>query len=94
MLIEVRLPKFVFLFGVDAVAFATVTLEGARARTGAAAVRTTAAKVGVSDGRFIVRSKSGRRMVGSSTVTEAHQRARKLGGVAVHADDVVQLEGV
>lgn len=94
MLIEVRLPKFVFLFGVDAFAFATVTLEGARARTGAAAVRTTAAKIGVSDERFIVRSKNGRKVVGGSTVTEAHQRARKLGGVAVHADDVVQLEGV
>lgn len=91
--IEVRLPNF-SLFLADAFAFAAVTLAGARARMGAAAVRTSAAKIGVTDERFTVRSKSGAKVLSEATVAEAHQQARRVGGVALNADDLVLIEGV
>jgi hypothetical protein len=92
--VEVRLPKFVFILGVEAFALAGVTMAAIRARQGAAAVRTTTAKIGVSDERFIVRSTSGTKLTSETTVTEAHQQARRLGGVALHADDRMDLAGV
>jgi hypothetical protein len=91
--IEVRLPKLVFILA-DAFAFAAVTLAGARSRTGAAEVRTRTAKISVSDERFIVRDKTGAKVVSDKTVTEAHQQARRLGGVALQGDDLIDLGGV
>ncbi|MDQ1495855.1 MAG: hypothetical protein QOG69_2338 [Actinomycetota bacterium] len=92
--VEVRLPKWQLFLLADAFSFAAVTLAGARARLGAAAVRTTAAKIGVGDERFIVRDAAGTKIAGDTSVTEAHQTARRVGGVALHADDIVVLEGV
>ena len=92
--VEVRLPKLVFVFLLDAYPLAGVTVAAIRARQGAAAVRTTAPKVGVGDERFIVRSTGGTKLTSDTTVTEAHQQARRLGGVALHADDLVELAGV
>src|SRR5262249_61336933 len=61
---------------------------------GAPGVRTTPAKIGVSDERFVVRSTSGTKLTSDNTRTEAYQQARRLGGVALHADDRMDLAGV
>jgi hypothetical protein len=91
--IEVRLPHPP-RFQVDALLFATITLDGVRARTAAAAVRTTAAKIGVTDERMDVRGTDGAILESGRSMTDAFQRARNLGGVALHPLDVVDIGAI
>ena len=91
--IEVRLPQPP-RFHVDALLFAAITLDGVRARTAAAAVRTTAAKIGVTDERMDVRGTDGAILESGRSMTDAFQRARNIGGVALHPLDVVDIGAI
>jgi hypothetical protein len=91
--VEIRLPEPP-RFGVDALAFAAVVLDAARARSAAPAVRTAAAKVTVTEERFAVRDRDGQLVARDRGVSEAHQRAKTLGGVAVHEDDLVDVGAI
>jgi hypothetical protein len=90
--IEIRLPKPPAL-GVR-FAFAAVTLDSILARTALARVRTTDAAVGVSDEQFVVRGGDGSIFAPERSQSDAHARAKAFGGVALPANDVVELAGV
>ncbi|MGY1684983.1 DUF6603 domain-containing protein [Geodermatophilus sp. SYSU D00867] len=88
--VEIRLPERVPLSAL-AFAFARITLAAVTERTGPAVVRTTAPTVTVTDERFAVRTTGGALLAEGRPVTDAHQRARRVRGVALPADDVVDV---
>ncbi|HZI97081.1 MAG TPA: DUF6603 domain-containing protein, partial [Actinomycetales bacterium] len=91
--VEIRLPSR-NRFLVAALAFPAVVLAAAHERTAGSAVRTTGARVTVSHERFAVRGRGGDLVAEGRSVSDAHQRARSVGAVALHADDLVEIGGV
>jgi hypothetical protein len=91
--VEIRLPEPP-RFGVDALAFAAVVLDAARARIAAPAVRTATAKVKVTEERFAVRDRDGGLVARDRSVSDAHQQAKATGAVALHEDDLVDVWAV
>lgn len=88
--IEVRLPNSP-VPGAQVLPLSAVTLAAIRARSAAAAVRTTAPVIGVEDERLAVRGQDGTLLADGLRASEAHQRARRLGAVPVHSRDLVDL---
>lgn len=88
--VEIRLPKPPKR-GVASLAFANITLLSAQERQAPSKVRTQAAAFGVSDEAFAVRERGGGLVATGLSVSEAHQQARRRGGVAAHKDDLVDL---
>ncbi|ONH60006.1 hypothetical protein CcI49_15005 [Frankia sp. CcI49] len=91
--VEIRLPKPPST-GALAIAFAAVTLRAALERTAPSQVRTTAPAFGVREERFAVRDRGGAVLAEDLSVSEAHQRARRAGGVAAAKRDLVDLGAI
>jgi hypothetical protein len=72
--------------------FPAVILAAMLGRTGVAAVRTTAPRITVTDEQFVVRGRDGSVTHAARSRSDAHQRARRTGGLALPPDDLVELE--
>jgi hypothetical protein len=91
--IEIRLPQPPVI-SLLLLALPAVTVEGILARNGAAAVKTTAAKVTAADEQFVVRAENGSIAETARSRSDAYARAKAYGGVALHEDDVVEVAGL
>ncbi|MFC5142933.1 DUF6603 domain-containing protein [Actinomycetospora rhizophila] len=87
---EIRLPRPPRV-GLPALRFLGLTLEGLVARTAAAQVRDTVARIRVRDPRAVVRGPDGSVLDDERTVSDAFARARGR-GVPVRERDLVDLE--
>lgn len=87
--IEIRIPdppKPATWFNFSGLLFLAIS-----ARTGPAAVKTTAPKFKVTRPQFVVRDKKGSILLAARSRADAHQRARRSGGHALAEDDLVDL---
>jgi hypothetical protein len=91
---EYRLPVVKPVLPAVIFAFPLVTLNGAHERTAVAAVRAVTAKVTVKDELFVVRDASGAIVHADRSQADAYQRARFSEGVALPADDIVDIGSI